>query len=133
MRDWKATVRALKALPLPRATSEQFSIGGASATWNAGYVSQFLPPRLKGKCGEVLSVLCVGCGECLSSDFEGTFVWGLAHGEGYCSTCGYPTKLYHYAQDDAGSDVGRVSFPLQWHPDEIPDEAVRASLDAASR
>jgi hypothetical protein len=42
-----------------------------------------------------------------------TFTWGLAHGEGHCSSCGYPTRMYHRRVE------GVSTFPLQYHPDEF--------------
>jgi len=44
--------------------------------------------------------LCPGCkstlsGNGLSSLLSSTFVWGLVHGEGYCSHCGWLCRAYH--------------------------------------
>lgn len=45
--------------------------------------------------------------------FSPQFVWGLAHGEGYCATCGYPARAYHSIEG-----VGDIRhLILQYHPD----------------
>ncbi len=84
-----------------------------------GYFRIFLPPGP-----------CVGCGGRLGAKDRGdailgvilnngpTFVWGLAHGEGYCRECGYPARAHHEVPE-----VGRIqSFILQYHPDELAAE-----------
>ena len=45
----------------------------------------------------------------------GKFRWGLAHGEGNCTECGWPARAYH-------RNVGPIEFVqviLQFHPDEL--------------
>jgi hypothetical protein len=57
---------------------------------------------------------CVCCYKPLTGLF-GTFRWGLAHGEGYCSSCGYPGRARHY-------DIGPIkSLPwlFQYHPNAL--------------
>lgn len=80
---------------------------------------QFLPPE-----GD-----CVGCGsrlgvkddkEAFLAMFgvqEATFVWGMTHGSGYCSKCGYPAQAYHY---NVGP-IARAMMILQPHPDELKE------------
>ena len=38
---------------------------------------------------------CVECGRTLGG-ILGAFQWGLAHGLGECSNCGFPYVYYHY-------------------------------------
>jgi hypothetical protein len=62
---------------------------------------------------------CLGCGE-----FMGGFTWGLAHGHGYCTNCGWPATLYHFIKDRDGKDIATVrGILLQAHPDEISVKA----------
>jgi hypothetical protein len=45
----------------------------------------------------------------------GRFRWGIAHGEGNCTDCGWPARAYH-------RNVGPIEFVqiiLQFHPDEL--------------
>jgi hypothetical protein len=56
---------------------------------------------------------CIRCGKNLT----GTFRWGLTHGVGACSNCGYPARAYH-------RDVGPIKFLniiLQYHPEELEE------------
>ena len=46
------------------------------------------------------------------------FTWGLAHGEGYCSNCGYPARAHHDVPE-----IGRITnLILQYHPDGLSFE-----------
>jgi len=101
----------LHALPIPRCAPEH--LGGLPTE----YLATFTPPRLN---RDQTSLICLGCGEVLFcgdgvlSLFRGaTFTWGLAHGEGHCDHCGYPTRMYHRVDGKTGT------FPLQYHPDEL--------------
>lgn len=70
---------------------------------------------------------CICCGYDLCGGMvgflmgsKGGFKWGLAHGEGYCSECGWPARLYHFVKDRDGKDL--LTFRhvvLQYHPDGI--------------
>ncbi len=55
--------------------------------------------------------------KCLYCGGWGTFTWGLAHGSGYCVTCGWPARLYHFIKDEAKEK--RIVLLLQYHPKEI--------------
>jgi hypothetical protein len=56
---------------------------------------------------------CLKCG----SPYGG-FRWGLQHGCGSCSTCGWPARAYHFVIDENG-DERRLVIVLQYHPDEV--------------
>lgn len=77
------------------------------------YLQAFVAPGDKGQ--------CVCCGEQQGGDMVaglmGTakFRWGLAHGEGFCSACGYPGRALHYI--GKGEDEMRLNLILQYHPD----------------
>jgi len=100
----------LQALPIPRCSAE--NLRGLPDP----YLSVFAPPRLT---RDHEGVTCLGCGADLYRPgvagwiIGATFDWGLANGEGHCSRCGYPTRMYHRLPD------GSASFPLQYHPDEL--------------
>lgn len=55
------------------------------------YLAQFEAPRdeTKDRCE---------CGSRLTGIF-GSFVWGLAHGEGSCSNCGRRARAFHVIRD----------------------------------
>lgn len=73
------------------------------------YFSRFVKSD-KGKC---ISCELVQGG--LISALLGGFRWGLAHGEGRCSRCGWPGRALHY---DVGP-IKRLEIILQYHPDEV--------------
>jgi len=67
---------------------------------------------------------CINCEEDLSGLF-GTFNWGIVHGEGSCSNCGYPARGRHYIKlkklvvDDKEKNELILPFVLQYHPNEL--------------
>lgn len=73
------------------------------------YLYDFLPSQK--------DVPCVNCSEPQAGIF-GCFQWGLAHGEGYCSKCGYPARGCHYPDRIVTSweGSGRLNLILQYHP-----------------
>jgi len=70
----------------------------------------------------VKSDCCIGCSSQLGAKDicdlilkAPTFVWGIEHGEGFCSKCGYPARAHHDIPN-----VGRIqNLILQYHPDEL--------------
>ena len=56
---------------------------------------------------------CRGCGMSLSG-LLGTFTWGIVHGEGYCSHCLMPVRMYHRIMD-GDEEVMSFTLPLQYH------------------
>jgi hypothetical protein len=73
------------------------------------YAANFAEPLLEQK--------CLYCGESY------TFTWGLTHGEGHCTECGWPARLYHFIKDESGNET-RVVKLLQVHPDAIDADKV---------
>jgi hypothetical protein len=57
---------------------------------------------------------CLACGASY-----GGFTWGLTHGHGHCSNCGWPATLYHYIKDREGKDIAGATVLLQVHPDQV--------------
>jgi hypothetical protein len=82
----------------------------------AAYLVTFLPPGPCVRCGATLG----GNETNMLAMFLGTFRWGLAHGEGTCSRCGYPARALH--EIELG-DCGKMSLPriLQYHPDTLEE------------
>jgi hypothetical protein len=68
---------------------------------------------------------CLNCGEMLTGLMahligSGGFEWGIAHGEGRCSNCHWPARLYHFITDDAGEKIVTIrNILLQYHPDVV--------------
>lgn len=80
------------------------------------YFRQFVDAKMCVGCGSQLG--CKGTGEAmdiLDGLMHATFVWGIAHGEGGCSKCGYPARALHY---DIGG-IKSLQLILQYHPDEL--------------
>lgn len=72
------------------------------------YMEIFLPPGP-----------CINCG-LAQGDFLGYFTWGIQHGEGYCSNCGYPARAYHYIKDEQFPlNKNPLNIVLQYHPMEL--------------
>lgn len=63
------------------------------------------------------SLDCINCGRRLNGVL-GTFQWGITHGEGNCSECGWPGRAIHYIKDTDGEDFFNRPFDiiLQYHP-----------------
>ena len=95
---------------------------GDPPKWFDEYFRPFAQPGItKGEDGEkdvVEESKCIHCESPLMG-LLGTFEWGIAHGSGQCGKCGWPSRLYHFLQDDEGEDVGRLSLLLQYHPDAV--------------
>lgn len=114
-------VAALKAKTLPRCrwssifTAQDDEAAADAAKHLDAYLAAFVIPTS--------DFACVGCGLKLMG-FMGTFGWGLAHGEGACGNCGYPTRMLHRFAD---GPVQRLTMPLQYHPDEFTDAPAAAS------
>jgi hypothetical protein len=52
---------------------------------------------------------CPCCLATLGGFLTGSFEWGLVHGEGSCSACGWPVAAYHRLYlDERGDDRGRL-------------------------
>lgn len=83
------------------------------------YFARFAKPEW----GDTPSVgcKCIKCGNYLSG-FLGTFTWGLCHGEGFCSSCKWPARAYHFIKDRHGEDLATIrGVILQYHPDEVEE------------
>lgn len=66
------------------------------------YLSQFAKPNEK--------ATCLNCG----AENLYSFRWGLAHGDGFCSKCTWPSRLYHFLNVDGVEH--RIICLLQYHP-----------------
>ena len=77
-----------------------------------------------------VSKKCIVCGSTLTGLF-GSFEWGIAHGEGYCSNCGYPARAYHTVNDREHKPIfEHAAFVLQYHPEVLADrDGRRISLE----
>ena len=100
----------LQALAIPRCSSA--NLKGLPDEYLTAFVAPRHTPERDG-------LTCVGCGATLylpgiiGALMGATFTWGVANGEGHCSRCGYPTRMYHRLPEGTGT------FPLQYHPDEL--------------
>ena len=59
---------------------------------------------------------CLNCGRALMG-LLGSFTWGIIHGEGVCSHCGWPARAYHYYEVDG--EERSFQAVLQYHPDQL--------------
>ena len=87
----------------------------------AEYLSQFATPNYNPAGGMLSgSISCLKCDRPLNG-MLGSFQWGLAHGEGQCSGCGWPARGRHRPTDADGEQIfdGPLEMVLQYHPDEV--------------
>lgn len=115
----------LKALNLPHATPAIFDAKVADdapdreqaekyLTILAEYLKDFVPPGDCICCGSRL-----GAKDVMDSIVSApTFRWGLVHGEGECSKCGYPARAMHYIgkTETAPEIMVLRNYILQYHP-----------------
>jgi hypothetical protein len=52
----------------------------------------------------------------------GGFEWGIVHGEGHCTRCGWLMRGYHWP---FGSDGDRLDLVLPYHPDSVTDKSTQ--------
>jgi hypothetical protein len=114
----------LQAANLPRCTPEEagLEIGAESKPEYVEaireYFSHFAVPE-KGGDGFVSGSPCLCCGK-PQGGFLGFFQWGLAHGHGACSNCGWPATVYHFIRDKNGEELCTLrGLLLQAHPNDV--------------
>ena len=102
-----------------------FTVSGQDAQKVTDIVNNYLKDFAKPKKSDAADNLIQGNTKCLMCDailggVLGSFRWGIAHGEGICSNCGYPCRAYHRPQLD-GEDMFDRAIPiiLQYHPKHI--------------
>lgn len=84
------------------------------------YFSRFVALEMKadhnGK-PDIATQNCVGCGDILTG-LLGGWRWSIAHGDGECGNCGWPSRGHHFIKDENGDDLVTLRhFILQVHPD----------------
>lgn len=79
------------------------------------YLKHFAAPKREGEDNHLCDGWpCVACGA------KHSFAWGIAHGSGHCTTCGWPATLYHFVKDRDGEELSTIRGVLLWaHPDDI--------------
>jgi len=95
------------------------------------YFEAFAQP-LRRDDDESKEMLCIECEKPLtgltSVFFGGGFVWGLAHGEGYCAGCKWPARGHHFIKYPDGTDLATLrNVVLQYHPDYVERRSALAS------
>lgn len=79
------------------------------------YLEPFAKPAEDGK--------CLKCRTVQGGLMGGGFRYGIAHGEGRCSKCGWPGRANHYPKDENGEDFARLTIILQYHPDFVEEKS----------
>jgi hypothetical protein len=69
---------------------------------------------------------CIKCDEILTGFMalfgKGGFQWGIAHGEGICAKCHWPSRAHHLVRNKDGEEFLTLrNFVLQYHPDFVTD------------
>lgn len=116
-------------------------VDGEDAEWVAPIIDKYLssfcipkdtPEPDKAHIGgvSIMGWPCVNCEKPLTGLF-GHFQWGLAHGEGYCSKCGWPARGCHYITLKRDDQEGEFQlggpgkpFVLQFAEHAMPAESV---------
>lgn len=125
----KNELTRLQALNLPHATPEIF---GATIREDAPdreqaekhlavlaeYLKEFVPPSNCICCGSRLGAKDVVDAFIGGADGPPTFKWGIQHGEGTCSKCGYPARAMHYiGKTENEPEIMTIrNYILQYHP-----------------
>lgn len=108
MKLTKARLEKLKAQTFTQATIEDLGLSADKLSDQAkAILTEYLKPFVK-RDGNT----CFCCEDRMG------FVWGLAHGEGFC-LCGYPSRAYHFIDLQDGNGEQRFARVLQYHPDGI--------------
>lgn len=118
------SLEELQASNMPRCTPEDIGleIGAESlpeyVTAVREYFSHFAAPIKEGD-GFVSSNPCLCCGN-PQGGMLGYFRWGIAHGHGACSECGWPATVYHFIKDKSGDEICVLrGVLLQAHPNDV--------------
>lgn len=110
----------------PRLTVESFLKGTdqlepEDQAYLDDYFRNFLP-LTEGGDGMMMGRPC-RCGKPLGG-FLGTFTYGIAHGQGRCSACGWPCVSHHYVKNGAGEEILALrEFVLQVHPSLVEERS----------
>lgn len=73
------------------------------------YLAPFANPKRDGKFS------CINC-----SALGVAYRWGLVHGEGTCSGCGWPARGIHYIKREDGTELCTLrNLFLPYHPDQV--------------
>jgi hypothetical protein len=123
------TLEEMKALNLPRLKAADITEpkeGQEIPAWYPAkldeYLSHFVKPSEKDGC-----IRCETQQTDILGALMGGFTWGIAHGEGFCGTCRWPARAYHFLKDDDGKDLLTFRVLLQYHPDELSDKKSEAA------
>jgi hypothetical protein len=100
------------------------------------YLSGFHAPAYKENAGgERTGIACPACdsrvysGDILDALLPG-FEWGIAHGDGFCISCKWPIRMYHFIKLD-DEDEQRFVFPLAYRC--FKDDDRKNEIDPAKR
>jgi hypothetical protein len=112
------TLQELKDSDLPLASIESINLVIDDKTGENGEEVKLTTDSVV----EYLSSFTIPTGYCPMCDNNyggifGTFTWGIAHGEGFCSACNYPMRANHKIEH-----LGRISnMILPYHPKELSE------------
>jgi len=84
---------------------------------------------------ETATILCVKCGSHLYSGglmdaMFSTFSWGIVHGDGFCTKCGWNYRMYHTVKCGEKEDP-RFTLPLAYRCYE--DDAMTKEVDPTAK
>lgn len=112
----------LQALNLPKCTPAIFEAKIPDDAPDRAHAESLLAEMAKYLEQFTQSSECICCGsklgakDIVDSLLSGAmFRWGLAHGEGNCSKCGYPARAHHRI----GDWFTLQNYILQYHPSEL--------------
>ena len=121
--DTIKTIPELKAENITPATCESVGItfkpkpGFSTGENDAQYAIETINKYLE---NFVMSKKCIACGVPLLGESileSGSFVWGIATGEGNCNNCGYLARAIHRIELPEIEDAATLSnVILQYHP-----------------
>ena len=83
------------------------------------YLNGFLEPQFQhDRDDEPNTIVCPACRSHIYSGgimdaLMSSFEWGIVHGDGFCSQCRWPIRMYHFVDLD-GDDKQRLVYPLAY-------------------
>lgn len=87
------------------------------------YLAIFAKPIIRDNGNAFSGTLeCLNCGVPLNG-LWGSFIWGLANGEGNCGNCGWPCRAVHRPKDNGIEMFDRpMEIILQYHPSRLVEK-----------
>ena len=106
----------LREAAIPRLNLAHVTADGLPESPNVDAAMAYLKDNAA-KFADPVDDKCLNCRRILVGFLLGSFTWGIIHGEGMCSYCGWPARAYHYYE--VNGERQRFEAVLQYHPEQL--------------